>query len=544
MRNGILSLLALVVMGTGWATAQAPYAGYPPGYAPYAPGYPPYAPGYGVPMQPSGPMMPVGYAPPYAPGPPGWSTGQPAQVSYVNVVPYAQTAAAPIAMQPAAVMLPPHLPAPPAPPITNPSPGAGMWYEDQPAAEEHAAAPPARRWGFLASWARRDPQPANGPVQPAGLAVPTHPVPAPEAACAPPPPLPEPEPPDLVPHGHHLYGNAEALIWWVQRAPTPVLATTGTATNPTAQPLVKDNNFDDRERTGVRATMGVWLDHEETLGLEGSGLYLIQRNPTARFASDGNQSLARPFLNDITGNTEAYVLGGPGQTGGIDIETMSRLWGAEANLRKELLRGCYYHFDVLGGFRFLELDESLVINDATIFGPGTALAGSTFASTDNFGTRNQFYGGQIGAEAEFHVWHLDLGLYGKVALGGNAQTMNITGATGVQNPDGTQNIVGNGLYTQGSNIGHYTHSEFAILPEVGLNVGLQLTPHVRATAGYSFLFLNHALRPGNQIDQAIDPGLIPALGGPGGSGLSRPAAMFHESDFTAQGLSAGLELRY
>jgi Putative beta barrel porin-7 (BBP7) len=423
-----------------------------------------------------------------------------------------------------------------------------MWYEDQPPAAEQAAAPPPRHWGFFTNWARRDPAPsppANGSVPPPGVAGPAQrPPSAGMAACEPPHPLAEVELPDRVPQDHHLYGNAEALIWYVQRGPTPVLVTTGTQANPTAQPLVKDENFDDRERTGVRATAGIWLDHEETLGLEVGGFYLFERDPSARFASDGNQTLARPFINDITGNAEAYVLGGAGQTGGIDIQTMSRVWGAEANLRREVLRGCFCHLDLLGGFRFLELDESLAINDVTLPGPGSALAGSTFASSDNFGTRNRFYGGQVGVDAEFHVGHLDVGLWGKVALGDNAQTLSISGATGVLNPNGAQNVVANGLYTQPSNIGQYTHNDFGVLPEVGLNVGLQLTPHLRATAGYTFLLLTNAVRPGNQIDPVIDPGLVPGLGGAGGSGVSRPAAMFHESDFWAQGASAGLEFRY
>ena len=39
-----------------------------------------------------------------------------------------------------------------------------------------------------------------------------------------------------------------------------------------------------------------------------------------------------------------------------------------------------------------------------------------------------------------------------------------------------------------SNIGHYSRDQFSVVPEVGLNVGYQLTRHVSLSAGYTCIY--------------------------------------------------------
>ena len=64
-------------------------------------------------------------------------------------------------------------------------------------------------------------------------------------------------------------------------------------------------------------------------------------------------------------------------------------------------------------------------------------------------------------------------------------------------------------------------------------------------AGYSFMYWANVLRPGDQVDIAVNPNLIPTsntfgvAGGPSG-----PAVTAHESSFWVQGLNVGLEVRY
>ena len=87
----------------------------------------------------------------------------------------------------------------------------------------------------------------------------------------------------------------------------------------------------------------------------------------------------------------------------------------------------------------------------------------------------------------------------------------------------------------------YSHEWRDVVPEVGINLGYQFTNHIRGFIGYNFLYWSNVVRPGNQIDQAVNPNLIPPSipGGP-----SRPTFDFHGSDFWAQGINFGLDIRW
>ena len=102
-----------------------------------------------------------------------------------------------------------------------------------------------------------------------------------------------------------------------------------------------------------------------------------------------------------------------------------------------------------------------------------------------------------------------------------------------------------GLYALRSNIGRHQRDELAFIPEVGLNVGFQLTRHLKLFAGYSFLWVSTVARAGEQIDPVINVTQFPIRSGDGPLvGPARPAFNFDGTDFWAQGLNFGLELRY
>ena len=46
--------------------------------------------------------------------------------------------------------------------------------------------------------------------------------------------------------------------------------------------------------------------------------------------------------------------------------------------------------------------------------------------------------------------------------------------------------------------------KFAVVPEVGFNVGYQVTPHLKFFVGYSMLYWSRVLRAGDQVDPMID----------------------------------------
>jgi hypothetical protein len=80
---------------------------------------------------------------------------------------------------------------------------------------------------------------------------------------------------------------------------------------------------------------------------------------------------------------------------------------------------------------------------------------------------------------------------------------------------------------------------------VGVNLGAQITPRLRARVGYTFLYWSEVSRPGNQIDRALNPTQIPGpTGSPALVGAPRPAPLNSSTSYRAQGLNFGLELRY
>ena len=102
-----------------------------------------------------------------------------------------------------------------------------------------------------------------------------------------------------------------------------------------------------------------------------------------------------------------------------------------------------------------------------------------------------------------------------------------------------------GFLASGSNSGDYTRNVFAVVPEVGVNVGYQVTDHLRAFAGYTFLYWSSVVRPGDQIDLGLSGTQIPTdsrynpTAGP-----ARPAVLLRDTSFWAQGINVGIEFRY
>jgi hypothetical protein len=309
--------------------------------------------------------------------------------------------------------------------------------------------------------------------------------------------------------------------------------------------LLGNLGFDDDLRYGARASLGTWLNQQQTLGIEVGGFWLAERQPSTTITAG---SLVRPFLDATTGAESAAVLAVPGtQTGSASVTAMQRFWGGEANARLEVLRACWGHLDLLAGFRYLQLQDHLSILDSTTFAPGLiGIGGSTLASSDRFGARNQVYGGQLGIETEMHCGRFFVELWGKIGVGSNQEDVTINGTTLITSSAGVRTASVGGLYALPSNIGSYSRQAVCVIPEVGINFGVQLTSHLRGTLGYTFLYLDEVVQSANQIDRSINPTQRPTLAGvPGAAtGPMRPLFAFQSSDFWAQGFSLGLEFRY
>jgi hypothetical protein len=367
-----------------------------------------------------------------------------------------------------------------------------------------------------------------------------------------------------------FYAGADYLYWWTKGQRQPPLVTTGpdlTLTGaavagvlgvPGTTVLFGNKELDTEVRSGYRFTAGYWLDPDQTVGIEATGFYLSPKGSNFAASSDGSVVLARPFIDttqlaSVTQGETALLIasGGPaGQAGSITVTTRNELWGAEGNLRVNAGGNRFYHADVLAGFRYLEVKDEDNISSTSTAGPNSLIpilgqpptvVASSQSVSDRIATRNEFYGGQVGAFIELKKGNWFADFTGKIGLGVMHQVLDISGTTTGSNvllPTGiaaTATFPG-GLFAQpGITQGRQTRDEFGIVTEAGFNVGYQLGEHMKVYVGYSVLyFRSDVIRPATQIDRMrFDPTRPPA----------NPINL-RDQDFWAQGINAGLEFSF
>ncbi|OAI46945.1 hypothetical protein AYO44_01845 [Planctomycetaceae bacterium SCGC AG-212-F19] len=280
---------------------------------------------------------------------------------------------------------------------------------------------------------------------------------------------------------------ADYLLWWL-RDPHLSMPITVPGALGIQGPVVGQDALSYAPFSGARVAARMWHDNTQTGSLEIAGLIVADRSTTD--------------LTTVGGST-------------LLVSSTSRLWGGEANLIVDTLCGV----ELIGGFRYLDLSEHVDLTSNSV--------GSTAQAISRFATRNQFYGGQIGAQAGYTWGVLTFGVRGKIAFGNLHQSVAVNGFTlntisGVIRP-------GAGVLTGAANIGRTKSDQFSVLPEGEARVGWMVASGVTLYVGYDFLFLSDAVRPGDQIAGNINfPAAVP----------------FNTTSFWAQGLNVGLELRY
>lgn len=365
----------------------------------------------------------------------------------------------------------------------------------------------------------------------------------------------------------HGWVHAEYLHWWqpgMHAPPLVTTSTTGTARaaagvlgqSSTSVLLGGNDDILDSVRSGGRIRFGWWLQSCPGWGIEGEYFGFGTESENFFRQSTGTPILARPFFNMLTGLQDSELVAFPSVlSGSISVDADSRVDGAAARLRKNLCcwSGCGVSWiddcmsvpmstriDSTLGYRFYELKESLRIRER-LQSLDTNSPGS-FDITDRFETRNQFNGGELGIlwQGRRGIWSLDALM--RIAIGANHQTVTISGdTTSVDN--GTTTTASTGIYTQRTNIGTFDRDQFIMIPEFGLTLGYQLTRRARLTVGYSLIYWNNVVRPGDQIDTDINPNLFAPEQVPF-TGPLRPQFQFVDSDYWLQGLNFGAEYRW
>jgi hypothetical protein len=327
---------------------------------------------------------------------------------------------------------------------------------------------------------------------------------------------------------------------------------------PTTRILFGGDTVDDDMQVGLRVRAGMWLDECNECGIEGSYFFLGPNSNTSSFNCLDSGVLARPFI-DVNpgvanpfgaatvafGNPNSELVCFPGVLNGVvTVHTNTQMYGFDANLVRNLRCCCDYRLDFLVGYRYLNLQDEVRINEdlnvLSANNPAIPL-GTTFNLQDKFNSTNEFNGGQVGLAGEYRSGRWYLGGRNLIALGNNHSDVTISGFTKATTPGGTPILNAGGLLTQPTNIGTYSNDRFAVAYEAQTILGYQVTDGIRAFVSYSFLYWTNVARAGDQIDLVVNSSQIP----PGTlNGAARPIFIRNDTNFWAQGISFGLELRY
>lgn len=348
--------------------------------------------------------------------------------------------------------------------------------------------------------------------------------------------------------------KADLIFGRFKEAKTPPLLTTSTPQESRGiignegTRIIYGGDIDLQTHLGTRMTGGFWMEPSQAWGLEGSYFFLANRTSSKRVDSQGDPLLAAPFYDTIANQNSAYPIANETLTdlvqisGVVNVGAQSRIQGAEFTNLHNITRQTNRRLDWTWGWRYLNLDEAIFNN---IQQGEAAAAGQQFGTQrliwDDFGTSNNFNGFNFGLRSQWYAgcWTFDLN--GKLALGVNRNTVQIMGRTITASPPQFQAVASQGgIYAQSSNIGEVTENNFSVVPEFEVGVGYYFCERWRFTASYNFLAITNVVRPGDQIDNRINPNILD-----GNSGNPATPERFHKtSTFYLSSFVLGLEYRW
>jgi len=354
--------------------------------------------------------------------------------------------------------------------------------------------------------------------------------------------------------------TAEALLWFPQArklpvlvasAPTgvsPVLAPGGQASGPVV------NEFGGEVEGGIsggfRIDYGRWL--APNFGV-GGRFWIIGENGDSYRATDVDgslRSLSIPFFEINPG-----AIGGIGESGlligflgnqadiegSVAVESNLKMLAAEAYGRFRLGRAANHQLDLIGGYSFFQIDDSL-----SIFGESIDnVADESRRFNDAFEAENRFHGGQLGFELSACRGRWMARSLTKVHLGNMNQTYDIQGNSTFINSSGVVQNREGGIFTQpvqpdgSGNIGERSRDVFAFVPELNFKLGYRFRPNVLLSVGYSFLYFDNVALNGAVFDRTVNgPNLASGV-------TDTPTGFaFDDSSLWVQGIDLGVVIDF
>lgn len=356
------------------------------------------------------------------------------------------------------------------------------------------------------------------------------------------------------------YGGADLILWWMKGQALPALVTSspsGTPSNQAGVPgtpgfstLYGLSNVNNSLRSGGKFNAGVWVDEENNLGFEADFLFLESKASRYLAESGGDPILARPFTDAQSGIPASIRVAFPGDlAGSIAVQTESGgLVGGGISMRQNIssMQTESFRLEGIAGYRAMTFTETISISQSMVSinpnNPNFVAVGTRIDSFDRFLTSNTFNGFEIGLAGKIFRGPLTILLDGRMALGMNHNSADVYGSTTATVPGVAPVTSLGGLYALSSNIGSHGHQSVSILPQLTTKVAYQFTDMVNLSFGYNLLVWSSVSRAGGDIDQTVNPNLLPGsslLGGP-----IRPGFGFEQNTFWAQGFSLGMEVNY
>jgi Putative beta barrel porin-7 (BBP7) len=344
--------------------------------------------------------------------------------------------------------------------------------------------------------------------------------------------------------------EGEYLLWWMKpvclKVPvltsgSPTDAVPGALGQPNTNLLLGESKFEYSGASGFRPTAGFWLTSDQFLAVEVGGFWLDDVSATKSYLAAGGAPTYIPFQTP-TNAQSALPFTLPGVVNGaISATGSSHLWGAESNFSTHIYatRGDWqFNTTFLAGFRYLDLFDRVNVTDAQQL----AAAPTTLAQgAASFSTLNQFYGPQLGCRLEVvnGIWSLEY--VTKFAAGDSHLVNNVAGLP-IEGPPVLPGVLPGPYIALASNAGRTGTDHIAVVPELGVKVRCNLTDSLRLSLGYNFLYWNRVHCPGDQMDPYLNVTQLPGHGPLVGPAL--PAPLSVNTDYFAQGVTAGLEFNY
>lgn len=323
------------------------------------------------------------------------------------------------------------------------------------------------------------------------------------------------------------FGSAEWLMWYRRGQNLPVLAS-----ETLAIPLFGGERLGEEGESGGRFSIGRWFDRQETQGI--AFRFWGTNKENFGFSAPGNSpiTIARPFNNNGVPAQQVIInplL--PDASEFLNIQLESEVYGGDVSLKRLWFRGLGGRVDLLYGYQYFRLNESLEIDSRAVLAAAEIPPNSSIDMGELFDIENEFHGGHLGISTHYGEgrWIVD-GQF-KLGLGSLKRSATLTATSVSEIPPAAPVTTQEGLLITATNRGATSESTFAVSPELNLNLGYRLNRNMDFTVGYTYLGMSDVLQVWRTIDTTVD-------------GVTRPARNFSHDNYWVQGLNLGVTFNY